>query len=359
VPKKEVVRLGLVGIGNWSDVLADAAQRSRKVKLVTCFSRTPEKRVEYSRRYDIDQEKSYDDLLKREDIDGVILVTPNALHAEQTILAARFGKHVFVDQPIANTLADARKMIEACEKAGVVLLVGHEMRRLAGFRKVKELLVKGAIGKPVMVEANFSHNLGFQLSPNGWRWRGDDSGCPAGSLMTMGVHHADTLTHYFGPVRTAFSYFSKLCVPAPVEDVTMTTFRFESGVLGYLGSNYCSPKANYVYVYGTESNLLCMVTLPNVPLAEYLKIWPVVDRYTELTLFELDKDGGKEIPLIQGDPILEEIDEFARCIRTGAKPETDGSSSLSALALVRAAIESAGTGKPANVSSLKPNAASI
>ena len=343
--KSDIVMLGLVGIGSWSGVLADTIQRSKKVRLVTCFTRTPEKRMAFSQRYGIDQEESYEALLKRNDINGILLITPNAVHAEQTVLAAQYGKHVFVDKPIANTLEDGRKMIDACQKAGVVLEVGHHMRRLAGYRKIKEMIDKGAIGKPVMVEANFSHNLGFLLSPEKWRWRGDDTGCPAGALMTMGVHHADTLIHYFGPIKTAYSFFSKLYIPAPVEDTTMTTFQFESGVLGYLGSNYCSPKANYIYVFGTEANLLCTVTLPNGPFDEYLKISPFVDRYTQLTLFELIRDGGKEIPLPMGDPILEEIDEFADCIRTGGQPETGGTSSLAALALIRAAIESARTRK--------------
>ena len=344
--KSDLVRVGLVGIGSWSGVIADATQRSKKLKLVTCYSRTPDKREAYSQRYGIEQEKSFEDLLKRKDIDGLLIITPNAVHAEQTALAAQNGKHIFVDKPIANTLEDGRKMIDACQKAGVVLQVGQLMRRLAGYRKIKELIDKGAIGKPVMAEANFSHNLGFQLSPEKWRWRGDDTGCPAGALMTMGIHHADTLIHYFGPIKTAFAYFSKLCIPAPVEDVTTTIFQFESGVQGYLGSNYCSPKANYVYVFGTKANILCSVTLPNVPFDEYLKIWPSVDRYTRLTLFELDKDGGKDISFPVGDPVLEELDEFADCIRTGAKPETGGESSLAALALIRAAIESAKTGKP-------------
>jgi UDP-N-acetyl-2-amino-2-deoxyglucuronate dehydrogenase len=346
VGTSDLVRVGLLGIGSWSGVIADATQRSKKLKLVTCYTRTPEKRQAYSQRYGIEQEKSLEDLLKRKDIDGILIVTPNVVHAEQAVLAAQYGKHVFVDKPIANTIADGKKMIEACQKAGVVLQVGQLMRRLAGYRKIKELIDKGAIGKPVMAEANFSHNLGFQLTPDKWRWRGDDTGCPAGALMTMGVHHADTLIHYFGPIKTAFSYFSKLYIPAPVEDVTTMIFQFESGVQGYLGSNYCSPKANYVYVFGTKANVLCSVTLPNVPFDEYLKIWPTVDRYTQLTLFELDRDGGKEISLPVGDPILEEVDEFADCIRTGAKPETGGESSLAALALIRAAIESAKTGKP-------------
>ena len=90
------VRVGLVGIGSWSGVIADAMQRSEKLELVTCFSRTAEKRIEYSRRYGCDQEKSYEGMLKRNDIDGVMLITTNAVHAKQTELAARYRKHVYV-----------------------------------------------------------------------------------------------------------------------------------------------------------------------------------------------------------------------------------------------------------------------
>lgn len=346
------VRVGLVGIGSWSGVMADAVQQSRKLELVTCFSRTAEKRMAFARRYHCDQETSYEGLLKRGDVDGVLLITPNAVHAEQTELAAGYRKHVFVEKPIANTMVDGAKMIDACRQGGVVLMVGHDMRRLAGFRKIKELIDSGAIGKPVMAEANFSHNLGFALTADQWRWAADDSGCPAGSLMTLGVHHADTLTHLFGPVKSAFSYFGKLHIPAPVEDVTTTIFRFESGILGYLGSNYCSPKANHMIVYGTEANLRCTITLPNVPFDEYLKMWPVVDQFTQLMMFARDQDRGCEIPLAVGNPILEEVEEFADCIHTGARPETDGPSSLAALALIRAAIGSARTGQQVLLSDL-------
>ena len=350
--KDDIVRLGLVGIGSWSGVISSAVARSKKVKLVTCFSRTPEKRAAYSKKYGCYQEKSYEDLLKRKDVDGVILTTPNAVHAELAILAAQYGKHVFVDKPIANTMADGRKMVEACEKAGVVLLVGQDMRRLSGFRKMKEMIDGGAIGKPVMAESNFSAAIGFELTPDKWRWYGDDSGCPAGALMTMGVHHADTLNHFFGPIEKVYAYFNKLYIPAEVEDVTMTIFQFESGVLGYLGSSYATPRTNWLYVYGTEAMLLCSVSLPNVPFDEYLKVWTVVDRYTTLQLFGKGKDKPEEIALPIGDPILEEIDEFADCIRTGAKPETDGKAGLVALALIRAAIESARTGKQVRLANL-------
>ncbi len=268
------------------------------------------------------------------------------------LLAAQHGKHVFVDKPIANTMAEGRQMVEACEKAGVVLLVGQDIRRLSGFRKMKELIDKGAIGKPVMAESNFSARLGFELTPDKWRWYGDDSGCPAGALMTMGIHHADTLSYFFGPVKSAYGLFAKLYTPASVEDVTNTLFQFESGVVGYIGSAYATLRTNWLYVYGTEGTLQCTVTLPNVPFDEYLKIWGVVDRYTTLQLFEKGKDKPVDVPLSIGDPILEEIDELATCIRTGAKPETDGKVGVASLALIRAAIESARTGKRVNLADL-------
>jgi len=345
---RDRVGMALIGIGGWGTVIGSAVLRSKKARLVTCYARTAEKRQAFSRKYGCDQEKSFEDVLRRDDVEGLLLVTPNAVHAEHAVLAAQHGKHIFVDKPIANTLADGKRMVEACQKAGVTLLVGHDMRRLSGFRKVKELIDKGAIGKPVMVESNFSARLGFELTRDHWRWYGDDSGCPAGALMTMGVHHADTLSYYFGPIQKVFAFFNKLYTSANVEDVSMTTFRFESGVLGYLGASYVSPRTNQIYVYGTDAQLFCNLSLPNAPFDEYLRIWPVVDKYTVLRLIG-KKDQAQTIPLPVGDANVEDMDEFADCIRTGKKPETDGQGALTALALVRASIDSARTGKPVDL----------
>lgn len=350
--RQDKVRVALIGIGSWSSVIANAVQRSNKLEMATCYTRDPEKRAAFSKKYGCEQEKSVEDILNRTDVDGVLLTTPNAVHAEHALAAASHGKHVYVEKPIANTMSEGRKMVEACRDAGVALLVGHDMRRLSGFRKMKELIEQGAIGKPVMVESNFSARLGFELTPDKWRWYGDDSGCPAGALMTMGVHHADTLNYFFGPVEKVFSFFSKLYIPADVEDAEMTTFRFESGVLGHLGSTYASPRANWIRAYGTDGHLICNLSLPNLPFDEYLKVWSVVDKYTCLQLFDKGKDEPETVPLPIGDPILEEVDEFADCIRTGRRPETDGETALAALALVRAAIDSARTDTAVDLKSL-------
>lgn len=341
------IRVGMCGLGSFSVVIANTIQRSSKVELVTCFDIAPERRKATSERYGCAQEKSYEAMVERDDLDGILIVSPNAFHREQTELAAAHGKHVYVEKPIANTLDDGRKMIEACERAGVTLLIGHVHRRHAANRKVKELLDSGAIGKPIMVEANLSSGQGWDLTPSEFRWRGDDLGCPGGSLMTIGIHQADTLNYIFGPIRTVSSFFNKLYIPAPVEDVTTTIFKFESGVLGYLGSNFASPRTNWMHVYGTEANLLRTVVRVDRRFDAERKQGP--DQSTRLEMFEKGTTEGKQIPLVVGDPLLEEIDEFADCILTGRKPETDGRSSLKALALIRAAIESAKTGRPVDV----------
>ena len=337
------VRLGLIGCGSFAVTLANAVKKSTKAELVTCFDTIPESRRKVSETYGCHEEQSYEEVVERDDIDGVLLVTPNAVHAEQAVLAAQHGKHVFVEKPIANTLEDGKRIIEACEKAGAVLIVGHYRRRSGGVRKMKELVEEGVVGDPIMAETNVSNYLGFELTPDKFRWRGDDSGCPAGALLTMGIHHVDVFNYLLGPIESVFSYFNKLYIPAEVEDVTATVCRFKSGILGYVGANYASPKANWTYIYGTKANLVFRITPPDVSFEDYLRAVSNISQFTTLTLFEKGK-RVRDISLAQVDPFLEEIDEFADCIRTGARPETDGQGALVALAFIRAAIDSARTG---------------
>jgi predicted dehydrogenase len=341
------VRVGMCGLGSFSVVIANTIQRSKKIELVTCFDPVAERRAATGARYGCAQEDSFEAMVKRPDLDGVLLVSPNAFHREQTELAAAHGKHVYVEKPIANTLADGRKMIAACERAGVTLLIGHVHRRHAANRKVKELVDSGALGKLIMVEANLSSGQGWELKPDEFRWRDDDSGCPGGALMTIGVHQADTLNYIFGPIKTVFSFFNHLHIPAPVNDVTTTIFKFESGILGYIGANFASPRTNWMQVYGTEANLTRTVARLDRQFDTERKRG--IDESTRLDLIVKGSTEPQRVELKIGDPMLEEIDEFADCILSGRQAETNGCESLKALALIRAAIESAKSGLPVNV----------
>ena len=131
---RDAVRLGLVGLGGFSPVIGEAVMRSEKAKLVACFDVVPEKAQAASQKYACDREESYEKLVRRPDLDGVVLVTPTAVHCEQAVLASQHGKHVFVEKPLANTLADGQTMINACDKAGVVLMVGHYRLKTGHYR---------------------------------------------------------------------------------------------------------------------------------------------------------------------------------------------------------------------------------
>jgi predicted dehydrogenase len=342
------LRLGLSGCGSFSVVDASAVKKSQMAELITCFDVAPENRRRCSEKFGCDQEQSYEDLVKRGDIDGVLLVSPNAVHREQAVLAAQHGKHVFVEKPIANTMDDGKKMIESCQKAGVVLMVGHYLRRNAGIRKVKELIEGGAIGKPVMVEANASSRQGFELTPNQFRWYGNDSGCPGGALLTIGIHYVDVFNYLFGPIKSVFATFNKLYIPAEVEDVATTVCQFESGILGYLGSSFVSPRTHRLSIYGTEANLLWTIPVRDLSFDEAHEVMVKKVPPTQLILFEKGKES-REIPLTPVDPYVEEIEEFARCCQTGEKPETDGEGGLINLAFIRAAIESSRIEKPVKI----------
>ena len=114
----EPVRVGCLGMGWWSDVLADAVTRSGAITIVSCFTRSDEKRQAFAAKYGCQAAPSYDAMLEDQSIEAIINTTPNDVHLETTRAAAAAGKHVFLDKPIANTVADARGLTAACRSAG-------------------------------------------------------------------------------------------------------------------------------------------------------------------------------------------------------------------------------------------------
>src|SRR5688572_23937237 len=123
------LRVACLGMGWWSDVLADAMKRSDRFEIVSCYTRSDEKRKAFAKKYGCTAAPSYDAMLKDKSIEAVVNTTPNNVHLETTRAAAEAGKHVFLDKPIANTIVDAKGLTQACRKAGVVLALGYQRRK--------------------------------------------------------------------------------------------------------------------------------------------------------------------------------------------------------------------------------------
>lgn len=324
----EAVKLGLVGCGGYARTLAKSCVKSEKIELVACYDVLPEAAQAFESEFGCKAMESEDALLGRSDIEGVVIVTSNEAHMPNAVAAAKAGKHVFVDKPIAHTISDALAMIEACRQAGVVLAVGHNQRRNPGHRKLKEILDAGEIGTVVTAEANFSHSGGMHLKGTEWRCFRDK--CPALPLMQLGVHHCDTLQYLLGDVVEVSSFVARIAIGPDNDDTTVNLLRFDRGPLGYLGSNYATPAIYYINIYGTGGNLFCEGG----------------------GVVRFRKPDSKEPKIIEVSPVdthAEQLEEFAGCIRTGARPEVSGEDGLKALAIVEAALKSSCERRPVRI----------
>ena len=193
------LRVACIGMGWWSDVLADAIQRSGKLEIRGCYTRSDEKRKNFAAKYRCRPAASYEALLADAEIEAIINTTPNDVHLATTCAAAAAGKHVFLDKPIANSISDGRAITEAWGTAGVVLALGYQRRRESHFRYVQQQIDAGRFGKLVNAEANISRDRLGKVDLTSWRYQA--AGMPGGVMLQIGIHYIDVLAYLIGPVH--------------------------------------------------------------------------------------------------------------------------------------------------------------
>src|SRR5215813_3904556 len=137
------VRVASIGMGWWSDVLADAIKRSGKIEIASCFTLSEDKRQAFAQKYGCRASSSYEAILADPTIEAIINTTPNNVHLETTRAAAEARKHIFLDKPIANSVSEGFAISECARKAGVVLGLGYQRRRESHFRYVRQQIDAG------------------------------------------------------------------------------------------------------------------------------------------------------------------------------------------------------------------------
>jgi predicted dehydrogenase len=321
------MNVACLGIGWWSDVLADAIKRSGKLNIVSCFSRSQEKREAFAKKYGCRAARSYDEILEDKSIKAVINTTPNSVHRETTIAAAKAGKHTFLDKPIANNISDARVITEACRKAKVVLALGYQRRRESHFRWIKDRI--GEFGKLVNAEANISRDRLGKIDLSSWRYTAE--GMPGGVMLQIGIHYTDVLEYLLGPIKAVSGRFVRLVLPGDNPDVASLVLEHENGALSTLNASYASASEYYLMnIYGKEAS------------AYY-------DLSHGLRFLKRGSTTSEPVPVRKNDPIVEELEEFAAAVRGEAEPEMDGERGTTSLAVLLAGIKSAREGRRVEV----------
>jgi predicted dehydrogenase len=247
-------------------------------------------------------------------------------------LAALAGKHVFLDKPIANTVASGQAIVEACTKAGIVLAIGSQRRRENQVRWIKSEIEAGRFGKLVQAECNISRDRLGQIDLSSWRYTAE--GMPGGVLLQIGIHYVDVLEMLLGPVVRVSARLAHLVLPGDNPDVANMIMEHENGALSNLAASYASASEFYLMnVYGKEASAF-------------------YDQFSGLRHLRRGDKAVQAVPIEKNDTIREELEEFADCVRNGGKPEASGEWATHNLAVVKAGIKSAREGRVVEVAEI-------
>ena len=226
------VRWGIIGCGDVTEVKSGPAfARLPESSLTAVMRRDAAKAADYARRHGVPRwTTDADEILLADDVDAVYVATPPASHAEYALRAAAAGKPVYVEKPMATSLAEAEAMVRACDAAGVPLFVAYYRRALPRFALVGDAIAQGEVGEPRLVTLDLHVPPPAGPERAGWRWDPEVAG--GGMVMDLGSHGLDLLDHWLGPIE-AFHALRATRLPwSRVEDQLVAAFGFAAGVQG-------------------------------------------------------------------------------------------------------------------------------
>ncbi|UBM58971.1 Gfo/Idh/MocA family oxidoreductase [Marinilongibacter aquaticus] len=211
--KAQKLRVALVGLGRYARLLADAIMVSSHCELKGLVTGTPSKEEEWGKKYNVPKRNIYnyqnfDEIASNKEIDLIYIVLPNGMHMEYAVRAAKAGKHVMVEKPMATNAADCKVIIEACEKAGVQLGVGYRLHFEPYNMEMMRLGQEKVLGEVRLVDASLGYNI-EQTDPNDWHLNKKLAG--GGALQNLGVYCVQAARYITGlePVSVKAEYGPK------------------------------------------------------------------------------------------------------------------------------------------------------
>jgi len=264
---------------------------------------------------------SLDELLADPELDAIALATPVPTHADLAVKVLAAGKHCFIEKPMAQSVADAQRVLDAAERSGRTLMVGHLLEYHPGLRKLKELTDSGELGDIYYIYGN-RLNLG--------KLRADEN-----ALWSLGAHDISVLLALAGEEPIEMVANGASYVRPGVEDVVFAFLRFPSGLTAHLHLSWLDPhKERRFTVVGSRR----MATFDDMAREGKLTVYDKgFDEATTGYGEYITRSGDIFSPRIaNAEPLRLECQHFVDCIRSGQTPRSDGRSGMRVVRVLEA-----------------------
>lgn len=249
--RDEAVRFAIVGLGMGFS-RAKTCLQTAGARLVAVCDVDEQRGRRAEQELSVPWLRDYEQLLRRDDVEVVFLLTPSGMHSQMGLAAAQAGKHVVCTKPLDVTLEACDSLIEACQRAGVSLAVDFQERYRPKTRQMRAAIDQGLLGELILLEARlkwFRGDAYYQGWHGTWKYDG------GGSLMNQTVHLVDLVQWFGGPVRRVFGQMAVRNHAIETEDVAVGLVEFASGAFGSIVATTTWPE-NLVYeleVHGTKA----------------------------------------------------------------------------------------------------------
>ncbi len=314
------MKVGILGVGGMGNVHARQYAKMPDVEL-TAFDVNTEKLESYCKNWSLKPAASKEELLKSSDIVDICL--PTDLHLELGLEAIACAKALFMEKPMASSVAECAKLIEAAEKANVPFMPGQVVRFFPEFKAARKIVVDGGIGKPAAARTRRGGKA--PAGEGGWF---KDFARSGGILLDLAVHDFDWLRWTLGEVSLVYSVSAAHHRELPGVDYALTTLSFDSGAVAHVEASWMDPAGGRVTfeVCGSEGML------------EY-------DSRIALSLRTSTASGSvTESPLSPtDDPYYQQLRSFVDAVKNNTPPLVTGFDGLMAVSIAEAAIESSKT----------------
>jgi predicted dehydrogenase len=313
------LRLAVIGAGRPNIATSShlpAIKKISSVKLAALCDILEDGVKEQAIKYNVPYYIDYQEILENKDIDAIDICTPDHLHCEHIIMAAKHGKHIFCEKPFAINMQEAKAIRDAIEANNVIFMSGHHMRFTTMCRKIHETISQGTIGKVIFGKVIYKG--AFFPYEKGSLYYKKASG---GQFVHNGPHYVDKLFYLMGQTKAEKVFPRKKSVYVDQNDsletsnFTSVMLKFADGAIGYVEQNLTIlnprgyPTKEDILIVGTNG-VVQWNTLDNAPVVKYLngKVFisdprPMMD--------------------VSDDPYASEINHFAECVSKGKSPETD------------------------------------